>query len=176
MPGVGDITYLGQRDYSMRVWLDPQKLAAYNLIAQDVIQAVRRRISRSLRDRSANRRRRTARYRSTSLPRSAAWKTPNSSTISSLRTTTSLVYIKDVANIELGAPVLRSELHAGWQPSVALSVYQLPGSNALDVAQRVKERMKELKEYFPPGFDYSIVYDTTPFIKESISRSRRDVV
>ena len=51
---------------------------------------------------------------------------------------------------------------------MALSVYQLPGSNALDVAQRVRERMKQLRDRFPPGIDYKIVYDTTPFIQESI--------
>jgi multidrug efflux pump len=54
------------------------------------------------------------------------------------------------------------------KPSVALSVYQLPGSNALQVAQRVKDRMKQLKAQFPPGMEYAIVYDTTPFINESI--------
>src|SRR5208337_4515973 len=55
------------------------------------------------------------------------------------------------------------------KPSVALSVYQLPGSNALEVARRVRERMKQLKARFPPGIDYKIVYDTTPFINESIT-------
>jgi multidrug efflux pump subunit AcrB len=54
------------------------------------------------------------------------------------------------------------------KPSVALSIYQLPGSNALEVARRVKERMAILKKSFPPGIDYAIVYDTTPFISESI--------
>src|SRR5262249_4395092 len=55
------------------------------------------------------------------------------------------------------------------KPSVALSIYQLPGSNALEVARLVRERMKQLKERFPPGIDYKIVYDTTPFIQESIN-------
>ncbi|HTK77991.1 MAG TPA: efflux RND transporter permease subunit, partial [Gemmataceae bacterium] len=55
------------------------------------------------------------------------------------------------------------------RPSVALSVYQLPGSNALEVAREIKERMAQLRKSFPPGIDYDIVYDTTPFIKESIS-------
>src|SRR5205085_822467 len=54
------------------------------------------------------------------------------------------------------------------KPSVALSVYQLPGSNALDVAKQVKDRMRQLRDHFPPGIDYDIVYDTTPFIRESI--------
>src|SRR5205085_2971453 len=79
----------------------------------------------------------------------------------------SLVYLKDVANIELGAQSYDQTCTLDGKPSVALSVYQLPGSNALDVARRVKKRMRELKAHFPPGIDYAIVYDTTPFIKES---------
>src|SRR5262249_47520797 len=58
------------------------------------------------------------------------------------------------------------------KPSVALSVYQLPGSNALEVARRIKERMRQLRDHFPPGIDYAIVYDTTPFINESIAEVR----
>src|SRR5207248_6893125 len=80
-----------------------------------------------------------------------------------------LVYLKDVASIELGAQSYDQTCTFDGKPSVALSVYQLPGSNALQVAQRVKDRMRQLKRNFPPGIDYAIVYDTTPFIKESIT-------
>jgi multidrug efflux pump len=83
-------------------------------------------------------------------------------------TNASLVYLKDVANIELGAQSYDQTCTLDGKPSVALSVYQLPGSNALEVAKRVKQRMKELKAHFPPGIDYAIIYDTTPFINESI--------
>src|SRR6202035_1524597 len=81
----------------------------------------------------------------------------------------SLVYMRDVASLELGAQSYDQTCTLNGKPSVALSIYQLPGSNALEVAQRVKDRVRELREYFPPGLDYSIVYDTTPFITESIS-------
>src|SRR5262249_10169964 len=80
----------------------------------------------------------------------------------------SLVYMRDVANIELGAQSYDQTCTLDGKPSVALSVYQLPGSNALDVASRVKQRMAQLRGQFPPGMDYDIVYDTTPFINESI--------
>src|SRR5208283_4564249 len=76
-----------------------------------------------------------------------------------------LVHLKDVANIELGAQSYDQTCTLDGSPSVALSVYQLPGSNALDVAQRVKDRMAQLKKRFPPGLDYAVVYDTTPFIR-----------
>src|SRR5207253_7199140 len=78
----------------------------------------------------------------------------------------SLVYLKDVANIELGAQSYDQTCTLDGKPSVALSVYQLPGSNALDVAKRVKQRMREWKDHFPPRIDYSIVYDTTPFLNQ----------
>src|SRR5439155_18853796 len=79
-----------------------------------------------------------------------------------------IVSLKDVANIELGAQSYDQTCTLNGKPSVALSVYQLPGSNALKVADKVKQRMKELKRRFPPGVKYAIVYDTTPFINESI--------
>jgi multidrug efflux pump subunit AcrB len=84
----------------------------------------------------------------------------------------SLVYLKDVATVQLGAQSYDQTCTLDGDASVALSVYQLPGSNALKVADAVKTRMKELKAHFPPGIDYSIVYDTTPFIDESIAEVR----
>ena len=80
----------------------------------------------------------------------------------------SIVRMRDVARIELGAQGYDQACTLDGKPSVALSVYQLPGSNALKVADKVKQRMKELKRRFPPGVEYAIVYDTTPFINESI--------
>src|SRR5207248_6808765 len=71
--------------------------------------------------------------------------------------------IKDVAEIELGAQAYDQTCTLNGRPSVALSIYQLPGSNALKVAQAVREKMEELKGRFPAGIDYDIVYDTTPF-------------
>ena len=73
-----------------------------------------------------------------------------------------------LAGIELGAQSYDQTCTLDGKPSVALSVYQLPGSNALEVARRVKERMAQLQRNFPPGIEYAIVYDTTPFINESI--------
>src|SRR5204863_5129127 len=80
-----------------------------------------------------------------------------------------LVRLSDVANIELGAQAYDQSCTLNGRPSVALSVYQLPGSNALEVANRVRTRMEELKHRFPDGIDYDIVYDTTPFINQSIN-------
>src|SRR5262249_47216353 len=82
--------------------------------------------------------------------------------------TAGVVRLRDVARIELGAQQYDQSCTLDGQPSVALSVYQLPGSNALDTAKAVYKKMEELKGRFPDGLDYQIVYDTTPFINESI--------
>ena len=169
LPGVGDITYLGQRDYSMRLWLDPQKLAAYNLNAQDVINAVQAQniqVAAGRIGQPPTSNDQVFQYIITTLGRLES--TDQFSRIILKSTGGSLVYLQDVASIELGAQSYDQTCTLDGKPSVALSVYQLPGSNALQVAQRVKDRMKQLRQQFPPGIDYAIVYDTTPFINESI--------
>jgi multidrug efflux pump len=170
LSGVGDITYLGQRDYSMRLWLDPQRLAAYNLNAQDVISAVQAQniqVAAGQIGQPPVPKGQVFQYTMTTLGRLE--NTDQFGSIILKTSNGSLVYMRDVASIELGAQSYDQTCTLDGQPSVALSVYQLPGSNALQVAQKVKERMKELRDHFPPGIDYSIVYDTTPFINESIS-------
>ena len=72
-------------------------------------------------------------------------------------------------NIELGSQQYEQSCTLDGQPSVALSIYQLPGSNALDTAKVVYQKMDELKSRFPDGLDYRIVYDTTPFIRDSVN-------
>src|SRR5262249_27694530 len=90
-----------------------------------------------------------------------------------------VVRMRDVARIELGALGYDQTCTLDGKPSVALSVYQLPGSNAMEVAKQVRAKMEELRGRFPPGVDYAIVYDTTPFINESINevfKTLRDAV
>src|SRR5262249_40913427 len=90
------------------------------------------------------------------------------------------VKLGDVAELKLGAQSYDQSCTMNGRPSVALSIFQLPGSNALETARLVREKMKELKEArFPNGVDYDIVYDTTPVIQESISevfKALRDAV
>jgi multidrug efflux pump subunit AcrB len=177
VPGVGDITYLGQRDYSMRLWLDPQKLASYGLNPQDVINAVQAQniqVAAGQIGQPPTPAGQTLQYIITTLGRLES--TDQFANIVLKSSNGSLVYLKDVANIELGAQSYDQTCTLDGKPSVALSVYQLPGSNALEVANRVKERMKQLKERFPPGIDYSVVYDTTPFITESIAEVRETLI
>ncbi len=173
LSGVGDVTYLGQRDYSMRLWLDPQKLAAYGLNAEDVIQAVQGQniqVAAGQIGQPPTPPGQMSQYIITTLGRLE--NTDQFANIVLKSNGGSLIYLKDVASIELGAQSYDQTCTLNGQASVALSIYQLPGSNALKVADAVKTRMKELRSHFPPGIDYSIVYDTTPFIDESIAEVR----
>jgi multidrug efflux pump subunit AcrB len=179
--GVGDITYLGQRDYSMRLWLDPEKMASRGLTASDVVVAIQQ--------------------QNTQVAAGQLGQPPIDSgqvfqlTMSTMGRLTDVdqfadmilktdalgrpVRVSDVANIELGAQAYDQTCTLNGQPSVALSVYQLPGSNALEVAKRVRAKMEEMKTRFPDGLDYAIVYDTTPFINQSIhevTNTLRDAV
>ncbi|MBX3411443.1 MAG: efflux RND transporter permease subunit [Pirellulales bacterium] len=181
LEGVGDITYIGQRDYSMRFWLDPEKMAYRGLTTTDVVRAIEQ--------------------QNTQVAAGQIGQPPVESgqvfqfTMSTMGRLIDVeqfgeiilkadaegrfVRLRDVGNIELGALVYNQSCTLDGQPSVALSIYQLPGSNALDVAQLVREKMAELKDRFPTGVEYSIVYDTTPFIEESINevfKTLRDAI
>ena len=90
-----------------------------------------------------------------------------------------IVRLRDVARVELGSRQYDQTCTLDGRPSVAVSIYQLSGSNALDTADGVYAKMKELKTRFPDGLDYKIVYDTTPFIRESVNevwKTLRDAV
>ena len=175
--GVSDINYMGQRDYSIRAWLDPQKLASRSMTAMDVASAIRsenvdapagadrpdaglsghsRSSCRSIR--WAGSAIRSSLDRSSSRPAASSPEEP----------ATGIVRLRDVARIEMGAQNYNQSCTFDGHPSVGLSVYQLPGTNALDVADRVRAKMEELKTRFPDGVDYDIAYDTTPYIRESV--------
>jgi multidrug efflux pump len=181
LPGVGDITYLGQRDYSMRIWLDPGKMSFRNLTATDVSTAIAQQniqVAAGQIGQPPVPNGQVFQYTMTTLGRledtdqfaNIILKTDNDGRI---------VRLKDVARIELGAQGYDQTCTLDGQPSVALSIYQRPGSNALNTADLVKDKMEELKKRFPEGIDYAIVYDTTPFITESVNevfKTLRDAI
>jgi multidrug efflux pump subunit AcrB len=181
LAGVGDISYLGQRDYSMRIWLDPARMAALNLSASVVTRAIEEQNTQVAAGQIGQppvNRGQVFQYTMSTMGRLM---NPDQFSDIILRDDGDgrLVRLKDVADIELGALGYDQTCTLDGKPSVALSIYQLPGSNALDVANEVKAKMEELKERFPEGVDYRIVYDTTPFIYESIRevfKTLRDAV
>ncbi len=229
LPGVAGITYLGQRDYSLRAWLDPQKLATLNLSATDVITAIsqqnlqvaagqigqqpvprgqqfqltintlgRLTDPQQFSDIIIKAGRENPQLMSTQADStdsgmsggqggSATKKAQTGETDQggsnsqgpAMSQATGIVRLKDVARVELGSRQYDQSCTLDGKPSVAVSIYQLPGSNALETASGVYSKMKELKGRFPDGLDYKIVYDTTPFIRESVNevfKTLRDAV
>jgi multidrug efflux pump len=178
LPGVGDITYLGQRDYSMRIWLDPEKMSARGLTADDVVAQIQQQnvqVAAGQIGQPPVPSGQVFQYTMTTLGRLSDVEQFGNMVIRS-DNQGRILYLRDVAELELGALNYDQTCTLDGQPSVALSVYQLPGSNALQVAQQVKDKMKELKGRFPTGLDYKIVYDTTPFITESITEVFKTLV
>jgi len=168
--GVGDVQLFGMGDYSLRVWLDPNKTASRNLTATDVVTAIREQ------------------NRQVAAGQLGAPPAPNAQSFQlSVNTQGRLVSeeefeniiiragdngeitrLKDIARVELGSSqyALRSLLDN--QPAVAIPIFQRPGSNAIDISNEVRGKMDELKKNFPQGMDYSIVYDPTIFVRGSI--------
>ena len=171
--GVGDVTYLGQRDYSMRLWLDPQKLANYGLKPQDVIaevQAQNIQVAAGQIGQPPTGRGQVFQYTMTTLGRLENTEQFNNIVVKNTNGG-QLVYLRDVANIELGAQSYDQTCTLDGKPSVALSIYQLPGSNALEVAKKVKTRMKELKDELSRRA--SSTTSSTTRRRSSTSRSKR---
>lgn len=181
LPGVGDITFLGQRDYSMRVWLDPERLGSHGLTTEDVVHAIEQQniqVAAGQIGQPPAPKNQVFQFTMTTLGRLSEDE-QFSDMVLKTEADGSLVQLKDVARTELGALGYDQSCTLDSQPSVALSVYQLPGSNALATAKQVRQKMDELKARFPSDVDYGIVYDTTPFIQESVNEvfhSLRDAV
>jgi len=181
LSGVGDISFLGQRDYSMRIWLDPERMSVRNLSATDVVTAIEQQnaqVAAGQIGQPPAPKGQVFQYTMSTLGRLAEDQQFDQMILRS-DTNGRIIRIRDVARSELGALGYDQICTLDGKPSVALSVYQLPGSNALETAQSVKQKMEELKFRFPAGLDYAIVYDTTPFIQESVNEvfhSLRDAV
>ena len=171
LPGVGDITIFGVRDYSMRLWLDPDKMAARSITAGDVVSAVK----------EQNVQVAAGIIGGPPLPKqSAAFQyTLNAQgrltnpaefddIVVKVGSDGRITRLKDIARVELGAADYSTTVNYDGHPTVGLAVFQLPGTNAIDTANVVYAKMKELKKRFPPGLDYAIAHDTTPFVRESI--------
>jgi len=170
LEGVGDVQLFGAGNYSMRVWLDPNKVSSRDMTASDVVRAIREQnvqvVAGSLGAPPAPG---TADFQ---LAVNAKGRLTNEEEFGNIILKTGengqITRLRDVARVELGADsyALRSLLDN--KPAVAIPIFQRPGSNALDISTRVRAKMAELKKDFPEGIDYSIVYDPTVFVRGSI--------
>lgn len=171
IPGVGDVAMLGARDYAMRVWLDPTKLAIRNLNAADVLQSLREQNVQVAAGRIGQEPAEQGQEFQMAINTKGRLIEPEQFNEIIVKTGNKgeLVRLGDIARTELGAKNYDVSSSLDGKPSVTMAVFQLPGSNALATADRIKEEMKRLQtERFQDGVEYAIVYDTTIFVDESV--------
>lgn len=178
IPGISQVSIIGARIYAMRVWLKPDIMAQLEITTTEVANAVREQNSQ--------------------VPAGMIGGNPNSlpielslPVITTGRLTTaeefeniilranpdgSMVFLKDVANVELGAANYDVNTKLNGKSMAAIAIYQQYGANALQVADKVKAKMKELEQRFPKGIEYSIPYDTTKFVKASIHEVEKTIL
>jgi multidrug efflux pump len=168
--GVGDVIVFGARDYSMRVWLDPERLASRNMTASDIVRAIR----------EQNLQVAAGAIGQPPVPPGNDFQLTISTQgrlldeqqfgdiIVKQGAQGQVTRVRDVARVELAARDYSIASQLNGKPAAAMVIFQLPGSNAIDTSDRVRAKMEELKRNFPQGVDYRIVYDTTLFARESI--------
>lgn len=170
LPGVGDVQIFGEKKYAMRLWLNPNKLTSMKMTAMDVIQAVQEQnvqVAAGKIGDSPSPPGQTFTYTINALGRLS---TPEQfgDIIIRTRTDGSVVRVKDVGRVELGAENYGWYAHLNGGKAACIGVFQLPGANALQVAKEVYANMERLSERFPEGLKYAVSYDTTLFVKASI--------
>jgi HAE1 family hydrophobic/amphiphilic exporter-1 len=169
--GVGNVQIFGERQYAMRLWLDPQRLAARGLTPQDVVDALNEQNLQVGAGRLGQQPispdqefqidlRAVSRLTDASEFEEVVLKTEEDGT---------LVKFRDVGRAELGAEDYSSFLRFRGKEAVGLGVSQLPGSNALEVSHAVKQELENLSQNFPPGLEYKVAFDTTLFVEESMT-------
>src|SRR5271169_1049015 len=170
IPGAGDVEVFGSGDYAMRIWLNPDKLAARNLTASDVVAAIREQnvqvaggvIGQQPTDTPVN----------FEMQVNVKGRLISEEEFGNIIVKTGAngekTLLKDVARIELGAGSYGLHSLLNNKTAVAIPIFQTPGANALQLSKDVRATMAELKKNFPEGLDYSIVYDPTVFVRHSI--------
>jgi multidrug efflux pump len=176
--GVGDVSFLGPRDYSMRIWLDPQKLAARNMTAGDVLRAIREQNVQVAAGRLGQPPAPTGQDFQLTLNTLGRLETEEQFRAIVVKTASdgSVTYLRDVVaddrndqkGVQLGAKNYDVNSYLDGDPAITLAIFQLPGSNAVETAEAIRKKMEELKQSFTKGIDYRVVYDTTVFIEESV--------
>lgn len=168
--GVGDVKNYGLLQYAIRIWLDPDKMASLKLMPEDVINAIKEQNQQSAFGILAQPPSAEKNSYQIQLISQGLLKNPKQYEEIILKTSDDgkMVRVKDVAHVELGAQNYDTASKLNEGPTATIGIYQYPGSNAVDIAKHIHQEMQILKKQFPPGMDYTIVYDTTLFVKESL--------
>jgi len=171
LEGVGSITLFGLREFSMRVWLDPDKLASLDMTAGDVVQALREQNVQVAAGIIGQPPAPPGNPLQLSVTTQGRLLQPEQFGDIIIKTGGSgrITHLRDIARVELGARDYSANSYLDGKPAMAIAVLQRPGSNALATANGVRKTMAEISKNFPAGLEYRIVYDPTVFIQESVN-------
>lgn len=190
LPGVGNVIVFGSGEYAMRIWLDPNKMQQYGLMPSDVTNAIH----------NQNKEVPAGQLGATPVSSSQPYQLtvnvpgqldtvsefeniiiksqpPSSTEQNPTKNASGLVIrIRDVGRVELGSSSYKQVAQFDNKPAAAIGIFQLPGANALDVAQEVRASVAKMAKNFPPGMEYSIPFDTTVFVKASVSEVYKTLI
>jgi len=172
VPGVGEVMNFGSQ-YAMRIWLNPDKLTDYHLTMEDVILSLRAYNVEVSAGQFGGLPAVEGQRLNASIIVQNLLQTPDQFAAIPLRTNPdgSVVRVRDVGRTELGTERYDVEGHYNGKPAAVLAIRQTPGANALDTANGIKSKLKEMSAYFPPGMKVVYPYDTTPFVKVAIGEA-----
>jgi multidrug efflux pump len=171
LEGVGDVVIYGSREYSMRVWLDPDKIAARDLTADEVVNAIREQnvqVAAGIVGAPPMPKDATAFQYTVNTQGRLVDPEEFGNIVIKTGADGRVTRIRDVGRVELAAKDYTINSQLGGKPATAIGIFQLPGSNAVATSDLVRAKIAELKQRFPPGLDYTIVYDPTVSVRESI--------
>jgi HAE1 family hydrophobic/amphiphilic exporter-1 len=178
LPGVGNVNVFGAGQYSMRIWLDPEKMQARSLTVQDVIQALSQQSEQVTAGQvGAPPQPDNQSFQYTVEVRSRL-DDPEQFGAVIVKTGGSgdMTRVRDIGRVELGAQTYGQFFELDGQPAAGMAIFLSPGANALDVAGRVEARMKELAHDFPEGIAYSIPFNTTIFVSQAINEVYKTLI
>ena len=169
--GVGDVTIFGAQDYSMRVWLKPDRMAQLGLTTTDVSDAIQAQNAQNAAGKIGQEPAPADQVLAYTVTAKGRLLTPEEFGNIIIRASgpNGLLRLRDIATIELGAYSYDQQVTLDGQPTIAMGVFLQTGANALEVAELIRNRMDELKKKFPEGMGYVIPFDTTRFVSASIN-------
>jgi hydrophobe/amphiphile efflux-1 (HAE1) family protein len=174
--GVGSVTVFGGRDYSMRVWLDPDRLQSLAMTADDVVTALQGQnvqVAAGVLNQPPVKNPGAFQITVQTLGRLVDPKEFGNIVVK--RSGDAVVRLKDVARVELAGLDYGVNSYLDKTAAVGLGIFQLPGSNAIDTAKKIKDTMAEISKNFPPGVKYDIIYDPTDYIQQSVNAVVRTI-
>ncbi len=170
IPGVGEVETFGTQ-YAMRIWVNPDKLISYNLTMEDVIKALRAYNVEVSAGQFGGAPAVKGQRMNAVIVVQHLLQTPDEFAAIPIRTNPdgSIVRVRDIGRTELGTEFYDVDDEYNGKPAAAMAIRQVPGANALDTADAIKTRLKEMSRYFPPGMKVIYPYDTTPFTRVAIN-------